>query len=58
MNRFITIGEILLCLTLSNYEKISTASSFEASCGGSENSLKAFLWYGGCTFESKLLSFV
>ncbi|MBQ8967430.1 sugar kinase [Ruminococcus sp.] len=35
-NRFITIGEIMLRLTPPNYEKIRTATSFEASYGGSE----------------------
>lgn len=35
-NRFITIGEIMLRLTPPNYEKIRTATTFEASYGGSE----------------------
>ncbi len=35
-DRFITIGEIMLRLTPPNYEKIRTASTFEASYGGSE----------------------
>lgn len=35
-NRFITIGEIMLRLTPPNYEKIRTATSFEASYGGAE----------------------
>ncbi|MDO4285640.1 MAG: sugar kinase [Eubacteriales bacterium] len=35
-HRFITIGEILLRLTPPNYEKIRTATGFEASYGGSE----------------------
>ena len=35
-NRFITIGEIMLRLTPPNYEKIRSASTFEASYGGSE----------------------
>ena len=35
-NRFITIGEIMLRLTPPNYEKIRTATNFEASYGGSE----------------------
>lgn len=35
-NRFITIGEIMLRLTPPNYEKIRTATDFEASYGGSE----------------------
>lgn len=35
-HKFITIGEIMLRLTPPNYEKIRTASSFEASYGGSE----------------------
>lgn len=35
-NKFITIGEIMLRLTPPNYEKIRTATSFEASYGGSE----------------------
>ena len=35
-DKFITIGEIMLRLTPPNYEKIRTASSFEASYGGSE----------------------
>jgi len=34
--RFITIGEIMLRLTPPNYEMIRTATSFEASYGGSE----------------------
>ena len=34
--RFITIGEIMLRLTPPNYEKIRTATGFEASYGGSE----------------------
>ena len=34
--RFITIGEIMLRLTPPNYEKIRTATAFEASYGGSE----------------------
>lgn len=36
MNRFITVGEILLRLTPPNYEKLRTATSFSASYGGSE----------------------
>ena len=36
MYRFITIGEIMLRLTPPNYEKIRTATTFEASYGGSE----------------------
>ena len=36
VNRFITIGEIMLRLTPPNYEKIRTATNFEASYGGSE----------------------
>jgi len=35
-HRFLTIGEIMLRLTPPNYEKIRTATSFEASYGGSE----------------------
>ena len=35
-NKFITIGEIMLRLTPPNYEKIRTATNFEASYGGSE----------------------
>ena len=35
-DRFITIGEIMLRLTPPNYEKIRTATSFDASYGGSE----------------------
>ena len=35
-HKFITIGEIMLRLTPPNYEKIRTATSFEASYGGSE----------------------
>ena len=35
-NRFITIGEIMLRLTPPNYEKIRTATNFDASYGGSE----------------------
>lgn len=35
-HKFITVGEIMLRLTAPNYEKIRTASSFEASYGGSE----------------------
>ena len=35
-NKFITIGEIMLRLTPPNYEKIRTATTFEASYGGSE----------------------
>jgi len=35
-DRFITIGEIMLRLTPPNYEKIRTATTFEASYGGSE----------------------
>lgn len=35
-HKFITIGEIMLRLTPPNYEKIRTASNFEASYGGSE----------------------
>ena len=34
--KFLAIGEIMLRLTPSNYEKIRMASSFEASYGGSE----------------------
>ena len=34
--RFITIGEIMLRLTPPNYEKIRSATTFEASYGGSE----------------------
>ncbi len=34
--KFITFGEIMLRLTPPNYEKIRTASNFEASYGGSE----------------------
>ena len=36
MDKFITIGEIMLRLTPPNYEKIRMASSFEVSYGGSE----------------------
>lgn len=35
-HKFITIGEIMLRLTPPNYEKIRTATTFEASYGGSE----------------------
>lgn len=35
-HKFITIGEIMLRLTPPNYEKLQTASVFEASYGGSE----------------------
>ncbi len=35
-HKFITIGEIMLRLTPPNYEKIRSASTFEASYGGSE----------------------
>lgn len=35
-HKFITIGEIMLRLTPPNYEKIRTATSFEARYGGSE----------------------
>lgn len=55
--KFFAIGEIMLCLTPPNYEKIRMATNFEASYGGSENSLKAFMWYEGHTFESKLFTF-
>jgi len=34
--KFLAVGEIMLRLTPPNYEKIRTASSFEASYGGSE----------------------
>ena len=34
--KFITIGEIMLRLTPPDYEKIRTATSFEARYGGSE----------------------
>lgn len=34
--RFLAVGEIMLRLTPPNYEKLRTASSFEASYGGSE----------------------
>ena len=47
----------MLRLTPPNYEKIRMATNFEASYGGSENSLKAFMWYEGHTFESKLFTF-
>lgn len=36
IDKFITIGEIMLRLTPPNYEKIRMASTFEASYGGSE----------------------
>lgn len=36
MEKFITIGEIMLRLTPPNYDKIRVATSFEASYGGSE----------------------
>ena len=36
MQKFITIGEIMLRLTPPNYDKIRVATSFEASYGGSE----------------------
>ena len=35
-HKFITIGEIMLRLTPPDYEKIRTATSFEARYGGSE----------------------
>lgn len=35
-HKFITIGEIMLRLTPPNYEKIRTATTFEANYGGSE----------------------
>ena len=35
-HKFITIGEIMLRLTPPDYEKIRTATSFEATYGGSE----------------------
>lgn len=38
--KFITIGEVMLRLTPPNYEKIRMASSFEASYGGSEPTLR------------------
>ena len=35
-HKFITIGEIMLRLTPPDYEKIRTATTFEARYGGSE----------------------
>ena len=35
-HKFITLGEIMLRLTPPDYEKIRTATSFEARYGGSE----------------------
>lgn len=35
-HKFITLGEIMLRLTPPDYEKIRTATTFEARYGGSE----------------------
>ena len=41
--KIITIGEVLLRLTPPRYEKIKTASAFEAQYGGSEANVAASL---------------
>ena len=52
-HKFITLGEIMLRLTPPDYEKIRTATTFEARCFVFYGSSGQQSWKKFCTYDEK-----